>query len=204
MAIKLSVKKREQGRVLSLGGRPSPDGKTWVIPDEIRDINAFASWLPQREGFIVQRPHFVVRGKCSCWKCGQETPAVALGAKCYQQLWFPTADTLQWERTEGEPILFTEIDYLDETISRSLQEHYGFYKQTYSKKLRKKEWGNCCVHCQALQEEDDDWRYDFRNPFSPVSVEEAMEMRIIYFKLSFDYYIRGGYQYDGLFAEMVR
>ena len=76
--------------------------------------------------------------------------------------------------------------------------------EVYSRRLRKKEWGNCCVHCQALQEEGDDWRYDFRNPFSPVSVEEAMEMRIIYFKLSFDYYIRGGHQCGGLFAEMMR
>ena len=94
MSFQLRVKKREQGHVSSLGGRLLPDGKTWVIPDEIRDINAFGSWLSKREGFIVQRPYFVVRGKCSCWKCGWETPALALGARCYQQLVYVSADDI--------------------------------------------------------------------------------------------------------------
>ena len=127
-----------------------------------------------------------------------------MGATCFQQLTYGKSGALEWNREEGYSVLFTEVDYLDATISRSLQENYAFYRQTYSKKLRRKEWGNCCVHCQALQEEDGDWLYGGANPFSPWNREQAMEIRIIYFKLDFDYYIRGGYKYNPLLEEVIR
>ena len=56
----------------------------------------------------------------------------------------------------------------------------------------------------TLQEENDDFRYGVRNPFSPMSMEEAMEMRIIFFKLNFDYYIRGMHQGHTLYDEVIR
>jgi len=40
--IQLRVKQSDGRRVAKLGGRLLPDGKIWVIPDEIMDINAFA------------------------------------------------------------------------------------------------------------------------------------------------------------------
>ena len=177
MSIQLRIKKEEEQEIFRLGGRLLPDGKTWVIPDEISDINRFKLWLPQEEGFIVQRPYFVLRAKCRCKKCKQETPVVALGAKNYQELVFETSDEPVWRKAEG-PVLFTEVEYLDATISRSMQENYAFYKKSYSKELEQDIWGNCCIHCDASQEENDDWRYDFKNPFSPLSVKEAKEIRI--------------------------
>lgn len=201
--IQLTVKRDEGRHVARLGGQLLPDGKTWVIPNEIRDINAFADWLPNEEGFIVQRPYFVLRGKYPCWKCKQETDAVKLGAKFYQASYFEDADIPQWEWRD-EPILFHEIGYMDETISRSMGEHYPFFKLVDNKHLEHEEWCNCCRHCGAAQEEDDDWRYGLKNPFSPYDVEEAKEMRVIYFKLDFDYYINAGWESSTLLPEIIR
>lgn len=204
MSFKLgNVKKREQEQVFALGGRLLPDFKTWVIPDELQDINGLAPWLPCEEGFIVQRPYFVLRAKCSCWKCGQETPVVALGARRFQHLTYETSDMPVWRREE-KPVLFTEVGYLDETISRSMQENYGFFRQLYLEEREIEEWGNCCVHCGSMQEANDDWRYDFRSPFNPQSVEEAREVRGVYFNLPFDYYINAGDSYGTLWDEMIR
>src|ERR1700743_2663609 len=104
--IQLEVKKKEQKRLAKLGARLLQDGKTWVIPDEITDINPFAWWLPQEEGVIVQRPYFVLRAKCGCWKCKKETTVVALGAKCYQAAYFNDGDLPDWERVEATPTVF--------------------------------------------------------------------------------------------------
>lgn len=73
MSIKIVVKEKERQRVAELGARLAEDGMTWIIPDEITDINPFMSWLPDDECHIVQRPYFAVRAKCNCWKCGKET-----------------------------------------------------------------------------------------------------------------------------------
>ena len=84
MAIRLNIKAKQRQMVKALGAELYQDGKTWVIPNSIMDINPFKDWLPEEEGHIVQRPYFVVRTKGACRKCGKETPLIALGAKTYQ------------------------------------------------------------------------------------------------------------------------
>ena len=169
-----------------------------MIPDTFTDVNAFRFWLPDEEGHFVQRPYFSVRAKCSCWKCGKETPVVGLGAKRVQSLVYETEDKPVWREEEG-PFLYTEIDHMDEEIARVMQSNYPFFKKIYSKTHEHDLWGNCCVHCQALQEEDGDYIFGCKSPFAPTSVEEAMEIRIVYFKLEFDYFISAGYALNTLY-----
>lgn len=201
--IQLRVKQKDGRRVAKLGGHLLRDGKTWVIPDEITNIDRFAPWLPQEEGFIVQRPYFVVRAKYRCWKCGQEIQAVRLGAKFYHESYFEDADIPQWMRGEGL-ISFTEVEYLDDAISRSMQENYPFFKLMYSEELERDEWCNCCVHCGSAQEEDGDWRYGCKNPFFPFDQAGLEALRVIYFKLDFDYYIGAGCQFDTVLPLIIR
>ena len=54
MPIKLNIKQRDQQKVKEIGGRLLPDGKTWIIPDEIQDINPFMKWLPSKESRFVR------------------------------------------------------------------------------------------------------------------------------------------------------
>jgi hypothetical protein len=67
MPIRIDVLPEEEGRVKKLGGLLLPDGKTWVIPDGMKHINRFKAWLPNEEGFIVQRP--LERG---IWQPGED------------------------------------------------------------------------------------------------------------------------------------
>jgi hypothetical protein len=201
--IQLTVKQNERQRVAKLGGHLLPDGKTWIIPDEITDINAFAEWLPKEEGFFVQRPYFVLRGKYPCWKCKREIEAVKLGAKFCQASYFEHADLPRWEKWKG-PMWFSEIEYMDETISRSMGDNYPFFKLIDSKEFDHEEWCNCCTHCGAAQEENGDWRYGICNPWSPSNIEEAMQIRVIYFKLDFDYYINAGWRTSTILPEIIR
>lgn len=201
MAIRLNIRAKQRQMVKELGAELHLDGKTWFIPDHVTNINPFKEWLPEEEGIIVQRPYFVVRTKGTCWKCGKETPLIALGTKSYQTLVYKTPDRGIWKK-EDYPILFTEIERLEGDIIESLQSNYSFFKKAYSKSERKKKWGNFCVHCQARQEDDDEFIYE-AGPLSPLSIEEAKELRIIYFKLAFDYYISGGYSIDPLIEEVL-
>ena len=203
MSIKLDINKRDWEQVKRIGGRLLLGGKTWVIPDEIQDINPFAKWLPEVEGHIVQKPYFSVRAKCVCWKCKRETPVVALGAKSYQALVYETADNPLWEKVADDRLIFTEIDRLDERISAYMQANYPFFQQQYSVKLESRVWGNCCVHCQALQEEDGEYTFGLANPLSPGTIEAAKEIRIIFFKLEFDYYISSGYEWCDFYLEIM-
>lgn len=109
----------------------------------------------------------------------------------------------QWERREG-PILFNDITFLDETISRNMRDNYPFFKLIDSETLEQEEWCNCCIHCGAVQEENGDWRFGCKNPFSPYDIAEAKEMRIIYFRLDFDYYINAGWETSTLLPEIIR
>jgi hypothetical protein len=198
MAIRVRVKKSEQQRVKGLGGMLLPGGKDWVIPDGMGDINGFRPWLPQEEGHIVLSPYFVLRAKWPCWKCGKETPVVALGAKNYQYAFYQAEDEPFWEHVVNAPLIFTQVEHLDPEIRQSMVSNYPFFK-----KPTKRDWGNCCVHCGAFMEEDDDYSIGFRNPFSPMTEEAAKEIRVIYFRLNFDYYIVGGYQHDTLIPIII-
>ncbi|GGB14862.1 hypothetical protein [Puia dinghuensis] len=202
MSIRLNVKKSDRKRIAELGAILLQDGKTWVIPDTITDINRFMPWLPATEGHIVQRPYFSVRAKWPCWKCGQETPIVGLGARAFQSLEFQK-DNPVWIKDEG-PLLYTEIQRMDDEVAELMKSNYPFFQKPYSGKLRKKQWGNCCVHCGTLQEEDDDYRFDFGGPFFPDSAEAAREIRIIYFKLQFDYYIDACYGLNPFYLEIFK
>ena len=201
MPIKIDVESREESKVRKLGATLLEDGKTWVIPDEMDHINKFKQWLPNEEGFFVKRPFFVVRSRMECYKCKKEMTVIALGAKVAQQATFLRGDTVTWKKWEV-PILFQDVEYLDEEVVISLQEYYPFFKYKYVSAMEQKIWGNVCLRCGAMQEEDDEFRYE-ANALNPISIEAVEELRIIYFKLDFDYYIQGMWSFNPLVSEFI-
>ncbi|MBN8851387.1 MAG: hypothetical protein BGO55_09205 [Sphingobacteriales bacterium 50-39] len=201
MPIKIDVEAREEAKARKLGACLLEDGKTWVIPDELDHINKFKPWLPCEEGFLVKRPYFVVRARMPCYKCKKETTVVALGAKVAQEAAFRRGDTLTWKKWDV-PILFDDVEYVDDEVVESLQDYYPFFKYKRVRALGQKIWGNACMHCGAMQEEDDEFRYE-ANALRPGTIKAAREVRLIYFKLNFDYYIQACWSYDPFFNEFV-
>jgi hypothetical protein len=202
MAIKLiNIDTNQQQKVETLGACWSADANTWVIPDTIGNINPFKKWLPKEEGFIVQRPYFVARSKMPCFRCGKEIPVIALGAKNLKELVYKTENKQVWESWDL-PILFCDIDFLDDEIIESLRTNYPFFQRTYCKDLEDTIWGNTCIHCGTLQEEYGEFRYE-ANPLAPLTIEAAGEIRIVYFKLRFDYFISAGYEMNPLYEEII-
>jgi hypothetical protein len=200
MGIKIMVDTGDRERVKRLGARWVPDARNWVIPDGVPDINSFREWLPDEEGYIVQRPYFIMRTNRLCTRCGKETPLVALGAKYGYKLGCETTDKPLWKKW-GFPILFTGIVHMDEEILKSMQDHYPFFQWSCSSladeggdKYRYFDsdyfWANTCVHCKAVQEDE----YNFIGedaPFRPRTLDEARELRVVCFKLGYDYYVQG-------------
>ncbi|MDO6432109.1 hypothetical protein Q4E93_16015 [Flavitalea sp. BT771] len=120
-----------------------------------------------------------------------------------QRATFEKGDMVTWRRWQGLPITFTDVTYLDDRISASLQSDYPFFKFVRSKGLQQEIWGSTCVHCGTLQEDDDAFRYE-SNVLHPVTLDEGMEIRIIYLALQFDYYIGGSEIFDTLITEVMK
>jgi len=121
----------------------------------------------------------------------------------YQYLVFDKVDNPVWTR-EDYPILFTEIDWMDDEIAEAMRENYPFFQWVHSEVYESSLWANCCMHCGALQEDDGDYMYGTKGPFSPWEIEQAMEIRVIYFKLKFDYCISAGYSINPLLENITR
>ena len=202
MPIKLRLDKKEEKKAASQGAIWIPEEKTWIIPDTITNINPFRKWLPGEEGFIVQWPYFLARAKRPCFKCGKETPVIRLGARAAQELVYETGDESVWRRWDDYALLFSEIDNIDLHIIESLQTYYPFFRHVYSKLYEGKLWGNTCVHCSVLQEDDGEFIYE-AGPLSPLTMEGALEIRIVYFKLKFDYYISAGVEFNPVFDDLI-
>ena len=200
MPIRLSVTFNQKDQAKELGAWWFSGEKIWVIPDAIEDINSFFKWLPNEEGFIIKRPYFIAKSTRYCWKCGHGTPLIALGAKSFYVLEYETEDKPKWTKWEY-PVLFSEIDFLDEEVIKVLKNSYPFFQYVYSNMAKHKYWANTCVHCQSLQGDN----YNFMGsdaPFAPSSREEARIKRE-YLSLEFDYYLIAGYNqnevYDSIF-----
>lgn len=200
MPIKLNVPFSQKAMAKELGAWWFSDDKTWVIPDTTEDINPFMKWLPEDEGFIVKRPYILAKAERYCWKCRKETPLIALGAKCFYALEYETINTPKWTKWEY-PILFSDIDVLESETVDAIQKDYPFFQKAYSKTAKTEYWGNTCVHCNSLQGDN----YLFMNanaPFSPITREDARNIKKAYLRLRFDYYLRAGYNQNEMYGDV--
>lgn len=196
MPLDLFVSYADKDHAKRLGAHWVPERKVWVIPDHILEINAFNAWIPIQKGCIVRKPYLICLSKTNCWKCGKETPMVALAAENY------------FEFTEGswvkitERSLFSWVLTLDEGIAQYMQENYPFFKHTYSRTQQMAYYGNTCIFCGNLQGDF----FHHEEPggaFFPAPFDHRPTGIILKnIDLRFDYQINasfGGMAYDDIF-----
>ncbi len=191
MPIKINVPFNKKDSARALGAWWFSEEKTWVIPDALTDINPFSEWLPKDEGFIIKWPHVVVKSSRICWKCHQETPLIALGAKSFYALEYNTESDPKWKQWDY-PVLFMDIDAMDGEITVVLQQRYPFFQFIYSKTAGEKYWANTCIHCRSLQ--GDNYNFmEYNGIFNFTDKEQASSITRDYLKMKFNYYISSGF-----------
>jgi hypothetical protein len=201
MAIRIEVLPKHGKNARKSGACNLPDGKTWVIPDGVKDLNPFKRWLPDGEGFYVQQPYALARSRLACYRCKKITPVIALCGRVAQQAFYSNDGCVKWEKA-GMPVFFRDVTYLAEEVDKYLQENYPFFKMAYSDILGAPIWGNACIHCEALLDDFDEFRYG-QHTLNTVDIEELREIRIAYFDLEFDYFIRAGWYIDPMIAAVL-
>ena len=194
MPIKINVPFNQKDEAKKLGAIWIPDVKTWVIPDNIENINPFKACLPLQGGSIIKYPYLVAKSDRICYQCKKETPLIAFGSKNYFTTAFNFPEII-WGKYDV-PVFFRDIRSVDNDLVPVLEKHFPFFQNTYSKKLKKNVWVNTCIHCQTIQPDD----YNFRVPFSSHNGSGMKDMKTEFLQLRFDYYLdavidEGDYSY---------
>lgn len=202
MPIKINVPFSQKDEAKQKGAIWMNEAKTWVIPDNIENIDPFDRWLPG-DGFIVKYPYLICKSSRKCWKCQKETPLIALAARTYYTCHLTSEINLKWQKIKY-PAFFIGIRYMDIILLPLLKENYPFYREMPAKKTGILTWVNTCHYCQTVQGDD----YNTNNSGSPFggylnekkTLFRGKNMEQI--QLRFDYYIdgvvfEGDYYWDG-------
>lgn len=192
----LDVPYADKDQAKELGAFWAAAIKKWVIPDHIKNINSFQQWITvESYSCIIRKPYILALSTRVCWKCNKEIPVVAPGAVNYYYLDdadedHPDDNELIWLKGES-PTLFSDVEYLDPGMVDYLQEHYPFYKYTYSKFIDSSYWGNTCKYCGVLQG-DNFLHNEPGGSFCPTEYD-PVAVKIISFDLEYDPTISGSY-----------
>lgn len=210
MPIKLNVPFAERALAKAAGAWWRPELKTWVIPDQIHNIDPFERWIPYTDGCIVTKPYLIATAQIKCWKCHRNTPVIALGAKRYYTDIYSLDDDAgdaegnqsdEIEFRSGfwklclEPTLFSYAVTLDPLVVEFLAKSYPFYKFVYSKTADETFWANTCVHCGLLQSTNAQ-HDEPGGVFCPLPLSykpNPIPVAFAEFELPFDYHIDADY-----------
>jgi hypothetical protein len=195
MPFKLNVPFSDKDLAKNKGAFWDADQKTWFVPDH-KDINDFVAWFNLDEiGTIIKTPFYIALNTRDCWKCGAETTMISLYSDNFYNLDYENDETENqiFQKVEAKSF-FSDITYLDNTISTFLTQNFSFFKFGYSKTIGGKYWANHCEKCNSLQG-------DFFNhsepggAFFPITEDECKKILLIQIPLKFDICIKGGFSY---------
>ena len=205
MAYLIHVPYKDKDEAKGLGAYWLQEKKSWSIPNHIQDINPFKKWIAAEEGCIVREPYLLCNSKTNCWKCGQETPMIALAATNYyfydyidvnnsdnqEQLWFKAEYAT----------LFSFVLKLDSHVVEYIRQIHPFFKSIYSRTAEQTYFANTCVACGKLQGDfhhhEEPGGAFFPDPYT----DEPIKVTFSPLNLEFDYHIDAGYggmAYDDL------
>lgn len=167
----LNVPYEEKEEAKGLGAKWDARIKKWYVPayDKLKPYAPFSRWLLDDRSSVVmvRRGIYLMESKKKCWKCGRETPVVALALTTFAEI----------EADDGE---FYIDDNMKESFPRTValawapdeesvplrlmkfMKRYYHVKDGYSKTSGKC-LANHCAHCGAIQGN----HYLFGEPDSP-------------------------------------
>jgi hypothetical protein len=150
MSIQIEVDYNNKDKAKEKGAFWDTELKTWYIPDKKR-IDDFLEFLPKDIDLIVKNPFFIAKSFRNCWKCGERTPLVTIGAQKFIALDYDEEKDSDIWKVHNELTYFHYIKYLPKHIITLITTQFPFYKQTFSKTIQDSYWANNCIHCGVLQ-----------------------------------------------------
>lgn len=160
-------------KVKRLGARWNPEIKKWYV-EKKEDYKRFAQYILKNfeDAIVVKDYIYLVISKQQCWKCKKETEVIALCIP--QRIEFRNLPLYRWEDgefdIESEEYNYKKFEFsedkfdiedtfsyeiislgnISEKILDLIKERYN-YKLKYSHTTKRKEYANCCQHCDSLQ-----------------------------------------------------
>ncbi len=195
MSIQIDVPYQDKDRAKSQGAFWDTHNKTWYIPNTKKIAN-FVEWLPEQADMIIKAPILVAKNSSRCWKCGKETPLIAMGGLNFimQNYSGDNSKKIEWSQVSNRLFLFSNITYLPKQIIDIIQSQYSSFKLTYSRTVQGKYWANTCIHCNSLQGDF----FNHNEPdgaFFPMSKKEGLEIELLSIAYQHDIPIVGGNHY---------
>ncbi len=185
----IDVAYKDKEKAKSLGARWNPAKKSWYVSNS-KDYTKFSRWIIPKGNLVVCDYLFVIEWINKCWKCGQYTRVIALGAKSFYS--FEYDDNHYYSEYLSDAIrIINTYDKLPVDILGFIQSNYN-YKIRTSKTTQIQAYNCCCDHCNSLQgrhylyEEED-------SPFFIMTVEKAKKLTVYKIPLECDLIITGDY-----------
>ncbi len=117
----------------------------------------------------ISPPLYIAHTVISCWRCGEDMPAVALIA--------PHVITPQFQEAEGEVCILLYIEALPETVLRFLRKRFPSFKFTHSRTTDSQYYANTCPKCGVIS--GDFYLYcEPDGPFFPMTEEVTKEITV--------------------------
>lgn len=199
-------------KVKRLGARWNPEIKKWYV-EKKEDYKRFAQYILKNfeDAIVVKDYIYLVISKQQCWKCKKETEVIALCIP--QRIEFRNLPLYRWEDEEfdieSEEYNYKKFEFsedkfdiedtfsyeiislgnISEKILDLIKERYN-YKLKYSHTTKRKEYANCCQHCDSLQ--GNYFLFDeVDSPFNIMNREMAKKLTFIKFNLKNDFILYG-------------
>ena len=177
-------------KVKRLGARWNPEIKKWYV-EKKEDYKRFAQYILKNfeDAIVVKDYIYLVISKQQCWKCKKETEVIALCIP--QRIEFRNLPLYRWEDgefdIESEEYNYKKFEFSEDKFD--IEDTFN-YKLKYSHTTKRKEYANCCQHCDSLQ--GNYFLFDeVDSPFNIMNREMAKKLTFIKFNLKNDFILYG-------------
>lgn len=176
-----NVPSNEEKLAISLGAKHHKLLNKWYFNGNPFEIDKFAKWIleDKNEVFIVNSI-YILEGKRTCYRCGQETAIIGLGISDFIHLYYDE-NTNQLnsnsEISNSTPIIHLawvdKEDDIPPTLLRYIKMHYPVRKGFSS--ISGETFANHCEYCGSLQGNN----YIFDEIDSPLSTSIVWENELV-------------------------
>lgn len=190
----LEVPFSEKDIAKGLGAKWSPDLKKWYVAHDLNP-QPFQRWKNTEKPIVIKTEAtlcFMLATR-SCWKCGKETPVLAMGAVPHAAIWL---------EEDYFFIMFDYIERMPSDVREYLKVAFPTYRMGYSKTMERSYYMNHCADKSCGAHFGD---HHTQYSFMPADENEAEKLTLIEsdFPLSYTLEMSNGRDDERTFGEFI-